>query len=230
MKEVVNMKNVRNVLWGIVLIAVGVIIALHAFGVADINIFFDGWWTLFIIIPSVIGLICERDKTWNLICLTVGVVLLLCARSVLEWGMMWKLVIPVVAVIVGIRMIFADLFKKKSVPAPAVSGNAPKGDMNASFGSEKYCYDGQVFKGADLSASFGAVACDARRAIINGDCIINANAKFGAVEILLPDNVNVVVKSEAVFGGVENKRPATTEHPFTVTVNANANFGGIEIK
>lgn len=52
MKEVVNMKNVRNVLWGIVLIAVGVIIALHAFGVADINIFFDGWWTLFIIVPA----------------------------------------------------------------------------------------------------------------------------------------------------------------------------------
>ena len=56
MKEVVNMKNVRNVLWGIVLIAVGVIIALHAFGVADISIFFDGWWTLFIIVPCTVGL------------------------------------------------------------------------------------------------------------------------------------------------------------------------------
>lgn len=224
------MKKVSRILWGIVLVVLGLLFILKICNVFTFDIFFDGWWTLFIIIPSVIGLICERDKTWNLICLTVGVVLLLCARSVLEWGMMWKLVIPVVAVIVGIRMIFADLFKKKSVPAPAVSGNAPKGDMNASFGSEKYCYDGQVFKGADLSASFGAVACDARRAIINSDCIINANAKFGAVEILLPDNVNVVVKSEAVFGGVENKRPATTEHPFTVTVNANANFGGIEIK
>lgn len=224
------MKKVSRILWGIVLVALGLLFILKICNVFTFDIFFDGWWTLFIIVPSFVGLICERDKTWNIICLAIGVILLLCARSVLDWGMMWKLAIPVVAVIVGIRMIFGDLFKKKSVPAPAVSGNASKGDMSASFGSEKFCYDGQVFEGADLSASFGAVACDARKAIINRDCVINATAKFGAVEILLPDNVNVAVKSEAVFGGVENKRPATTEHPFTVTVNANANFGGIEIK
>ena len=46
------MKKISKVLWGIVLISVGVIFALNAFGITDIEIFFDGWWTLFIIVQA----------------------------------------------------------------------------------------------------------------------------------------------------------------------------------
>mgnify|MGYP007072985634 CR=1 FL=1 len=49
------MKNLSRILWGIVLIFIGVIWGLNRTGVADINIFFDGWWTLFIIVPSAIS-------------------------------------------------------------------------------------------------------------------------------------------------------------------------------
>ena len=40
------MNNFKNVLWGIVLVIVGVIIGTNSFGLTNINIFFDGWWTL----------------------------------------------------------------------------------------------------------------------------------------------------------------------------------------
>ena len=46
------MKKAGNILWGIVLIVIGVIFALNALDITSIDIFFDGWWTLFIIIPS----------------------------------------------------------------------------------------------------------------------------------------------------------------------------------
>ena len=55
------MKKVSNILWGILLIVVGVIWALNSTGVANINIFFRGWWTLFIIVPSIIGIV-ENPK------------------------------------------------------------------------------------------------------------------------------------------------------------------------
>ena len=42
------MKKASSILWGIVLIAVGVVLALNVFNIMDINLFFDGWWTLFI--------------------------------------------------------------------------------------------------------------------------------------------------------------------------------------
>ena len=37
------MKKVNRILWGIALVAVGLILALNAFGITDLNLFFDGW-------------------------------------------------------------------------------------------------------------------------------------------------------------------------------------------
>lgn len=56
------MQKLNRILWGVVLVAVGVVFALNALHIVDINIFFDGWWTLFIIIPCTVGLITEREK------------------------------------------------------------------------------------------------------------------------------------------------------------------------
>ncbi len=49
------MKNLESIVIGLILIAIGVIIGLNTLNITDINIFFDGWWTLFIIIPSIIS-------------------------------------------------------------------------------------------------------------------------------------------------------------------------------
>ena len=67
------MKKVSSILWGIVLVAAGVILALNAFGVTSINIFFDGWLTLIIIVPCVISLFTSHDKGGSLIGICVGV-------------------------------------------------------------------------------------------------------------------------------------------------------------
>ena len=107
------MKNFGNVLWGIVFIIIGLIIGANALGIADINIFFDGWWTLFIILPCFIGLFKEREKTGNLIGLLIGIVLLLCCQNVLKFDMVWKLALPTILVIIGISFIFKDTFNHK---------------------------------------------------------------------------------------------------------------------
>ena len=43
--------KLSNILWGIVLIILGVIIGLNALDITHIDIFFKGWWTFLIIIP-----------------------------------------------------------------------------------------------------------------------------------------------------------------------------------
>lgn len=40
---------------GIVLIILGPIVGGNTLGITNINIFFDGWWTLFIIVPCFIA-------------------------------------------------------------------------------------------------------------------------------------------------------------------------------
>ena len=74
------MKKFGNILWGIVLIIIGLIIGGNALGIVNINIFFDGWWTLFIIIPCFIGLFKDDENTGSLIGILVGVALLLVNR------------------------------------------------------------------------------------------------------------------------------------------------------
>ena len=95
------MRKISKILWGIAFIFAGVIFALNAFGITDIEIFFDGWWTLFIIVPCFIGIFSEREKTGNIIGLAIGVFLLLCCQNVLDFDMLCKLAIPAIIVIIG---------------------------------------------------------------------------------------------------------------------------------
>ena len=92
----------KNKIWGIVLIILGLIFGLNALEITDIDIFFDGWWTLFIIVPCFIGLITEREKTGNLIGLLVGIALLLGCLDILEFEIIGKLIFPVILVIIGL--------------------------------------------------------------------------------------------------------------------------------
>ena len=95
------MKNIGNVLWGIVLVLVGLIIGCNALGLTNINIFFDGWWTLFIIIPCFIGLIKDNEKTGSLIGILIGVLLLLACQDIINFDILWKLALPMILVIIG---------------------------------------------------------------------------------------------------------------------------------
>ena len=99
------MKKLSSILWGILLIVLGVIFGLNALEITDIDIFFKGWWTLIIIIPCFIGVLTDESKTGNLIGLVIGVVLLLCARDILSFSMVMKLVLPVLLIVIGCGII-----------------------------------------------------------------------------------------------------------------------------
>ncbi len=100
------MKNGRNIILGIILIAVGLIIGTNALGLTSVNIFFDGWWTLFIIVPCAVGLFTNRDKAGSIIGLLIGVSLLLACRDVFEFEIMRKLAVPVIVILIGVSLIF----------------------------------------------------------------------------------------------------------------------------
>ena len=108
------MKKVSSILWGIVLVAVGLIFALNAFNVTDIDLFFDGWWTLFIIVPCTVGLFTEREKSGNIFGIVIGVLLLLACQDILDFSMVWKLMIPVVIVFVGLKLVLSGIFGNKA--------------------------------------------------------------------------------------------------------------------
>ena len=225
------MRKLSSVLWGIVLIAAGVILALNVFNITNIDVFFYGWWTLFIIVPCAIGLFTEREKTGNIIGIVIGVFLLLCCQDILSFSMLWKLLVPAIIVIIGLKLIFVGLFGNKAneiMKKLKLEGKEPKSGC-ATFSGCDLNYDGEVFEGAELTAIFGGVKCDLKNAIIEKDCAIQVSAIFGGIDILVPDNVNVKVSSNCIFGGISNKTAVHKEAP-TIYVSGTCMFGGVEIK
>ena len=222
----------KNIILGLILIILGVIIGLNTFGITSIDIFFDGWWTLFIIVPCFIGLFNDSDKTGNVIGLVIGGALLLACQGLLNFEMVWKLVVPVALVIIGVSIIFKDSIHGK-INSEISKINKSQKDIPsycATFSEQNANFENEEFKGADLTAVFGGVKCDLRQAIINSDTVIKAESIFGGVEIYVPSNVKVKIKSTPIFGGVTDKSVHNQESEHTIYINSTCIFGGVDIK
>jgi predicted membrane protein len=230
------MKRLGNVLIGFVLVALGLVFAYNAMYDPDINIFFDGWWTLFIIVPCVIGLVKGNDRKTCLIGLAIGVAFLLSERNVINSDLIIKLIFPAILIIIGVTVIFRDSIKTKiNKEIKAISERDKKLNRQnrnhvSVFSGLDLHFNGESFYGNNMTAVFGGIDCDINGALINEDVVINANAIFGGVDIYVPQDVNVKVKSTSIFGGVyKSKRPKIENAP-TVYVNAICIFGSIEVK
>ena len=227
------MKNNKNILWGIVLVIIGVIVGLNALNITNIDIFFNGWWTLFIIIPSLIGLLNEKDKTGNIIGLIIGIVLLLGVQNIIDFDLIWKLILPVIIIIVGLSLIFGNTFNNK-INKEIKKINNKKGkneEYCSTFSQQKIDFDDEEFKGASLTAVFGGITLDLRKAQINEDVVIDTTSVFGGIDIYVPDNIKIKVKSTSIFGGVDNKKIKNdNEKEHIIYINASCIFGGVDIK
>ena len=213
------MNNMKSILWGVVLVLLGVLVGTNSLGITNIDIFFDGWWSLFIIIPCFIGLFSNEDKTGNIIGLLVGVILLLGMNDILDLDKIWKLIVPSIIVIIGLSLIFKNSFNSKV--------NDKINKLNKEKNSDDNYF--AAFSGQDVTACFGGIKLDLREAIIEKDIVINASSIFGGINILVPEDVNVIVKSTSIFGGVTNKKENTNSKK-NIYINAMCMFGGVDIK
>lgn len=220
------MKNCKNIILGIILIVVGVWFGLYATGVVKVNLLFDGWWTLFIIIPSFLGLFDEDGRTGSLIGLFVGVLLLLSCQDVLNFDIVLKIIVPCVLIVTGLSFIFKGKIKTKNIENVKTVGGT---NYNATFSGQNLDFSKEEFTGTKLDAVFGGIKCDLRNAIINDDVVIEASAIFGGITILVPKDVNVKITSTSIFGGVDGKSKMDKPGK-TIYVNATCLFGGVDVK
>ncbi len=218
------MKKISTVIVGIVFIVVGVIVGLNSFGITNINIFFDGWWTLFIIIPAINGLVTDEEKTGSIIWLIIGITLLLGCQDLISFDILWKLTLPVILVFIGLSIVFNNNGKKGSK-------DTDDNEYCACFSGQTIKYDGKDFKGAEVNAIFGGITIDLTNAKVKDGAVIDATAVFGGVTILIPEDLKVEIKSTSVFGGVSDKtKNKEKKDKVTLHVNGCSIFGGVDIK
>lgn len=239
------MKNrIGSILWGLAFVVAGVGFAGNAFGVWNFNFFFDGWWTLFLIVPAVISMVQNGPHTGNIICALIGVVMLVSAQGLLDRHLVSKLLLPVVLVTVGVSILLGGRRRVTTGTAQAgmdggnAAGYAAAQDGRGGVPNYSGVFSGcdvhwpaEPFRGANITAVFGGVDLDLRDAVFEGDVVVNATTIFGGADLQVPPHVRVKVTGTPVFGGVDNRAdgPAAEGTP-VLYLNASCVFGGIDIK
>lgn len=249
--------KIGNILWGIAFIGAGIGIGGNAFGLWNFSLFFQGWWTLFIIVPCFISIIQHGFNTGNSIGLAIGVLLLLSAQNILDRHIIAKLFLPAILIIIGLAIVFGRRYHYGStkpnentnnngayasgqsasgeyVPPKADSkpnwNNSCSSDLLAVFCGNSGSFSGRECKGASCTAVFGGIDLDLRGAIITRNITVEATAIFGGVDIYVDDKVQVQYRSVPIFGGADCSVPARDASLPTIFVNCVSVFGGVDIK
>ncbi len=101
------MKNtIAKSVWGALFVLLGIALAVKAFGVIDFNIFFPGWWTLFIIVPSACGLVDRGNRAASVFGLGIGLLLLMAVQGIVDWYTFPRLIIALIFVVIGCSFLF----------------------------------------------------------------------------------------------------------------------------
>lgn len=224
------MKQTSRVMWGIVLVFLGAVYVLNILEITDINLFFKGWWTLLIIIPSFISMFTDSDKTGGIIGLTVGLMLLLGCRGYVDFRVMCKLVVPVIFIFVGLMLIFKNAFNKETnEKMKKLKNNVDMRGFSAVFSTKNDVVSMKFFDGANYTAICGTVNSDISSAFIEKDVLIKVENILGNVNISVPENVNVSVTSHSLFGGINNRVVNSDANAVTVYVKAYCLLGNAEV-
>ena len=222
----------ENVLWGLGFIIVGILVLLNALGIIEINVFFKGWWTLFIIVPCFVNIFKDNDKTASIIGTVFGILLLLAVRDIINFDLLWKILLPLVLIIIGLSLIFKDKVSDKVKDEIKKLNKNSKDEYTATFSEQDLNFDDEEFKGCELNAIFGGIKCNIKNAKLKDDVVINASSIFGGITLYVPKDVNVKVVSNSIFGGVSGNynKNKNDKKGKTIYVNATCLFGGVEIK
>ena len=100
----------------------------------------------------------------------------------------------------------------------------------AIFSGSDRVYNDESFQGSNLVAIFGGAKLNLKKAKFDKDTVIKAFTLFGGIDIIVPSDIKVKLKSGFIFGGFSDKRKNATEKgKYTIYIDAAGGFGGINI-
>lgn len=223
-------KHNQNSWVGITLIIIGFLFILDTFNIMEFGGIISDWWPAIFIIIGLIKLQ-GQDRGAGLVFVLIGALLLLTIHDIVEWNSIWRLW-PLILIFIGLSMIFKGRRTKWKLSNETTTGDEYI-HSNAVFGGSEHTVTSQNFKGGETMALFGGVELDMRQAKISADgCKIHATALFGGVEIIVPDDWNVIITGTPIFGGIDSKlrRKSDVNSSQDVHIHCTVAFGGVEIK
>jgi len=219
----------------LVVIGIGALFLLNNLNILYLH---DVWrfWPVILIAAGLAKLVdtpAACDRTNGIILVVVGALILLNTLGFLH--LRWRDVWPLILIGAGLLMLWNRLYTPASVPSAGAAGMT-EGTVNlfALFGGVERKVTTDDFLGGHVSAMFGGVDLNLRKAGIRGDsAVVDVNAMFGGVEVKVPQNWVVVWQGASIFGGFSDESahpPADAPGTKRLFVKGSAIFGGVNIK
>ena len=223
-------RNSGVLLFGLALIGVSIVMIGDFCGLWKVENF-DGWWTLFLIIPGFAGIIKSGFSFWNSALILVGAWFLVDAQSE-NWGITTEMMFAVLLLIFGIMFIGIAVKRSRASKNPLEDNEySDVVTYTAFFGGAEATNRSKELKQISLSAAFGGIKLDLSDAQFVDGAIIGADAIFGGIDIILPKGCKVKAKGLPIFGGLKNTyNESIVDGSPLIIIEYNAIFGGIDIK
>ena len=218
-----------HLVFGLIIISVGILFTLDNLGIADSERFWRFWPTT-VILVGVAKLWSSRGGVGN----PVGGVFFILAGGWLQLHYLgyidrelWNFW-PLLLVFIGTMIVYQGIRGKQArVAAEAadlISGVAILGGFKRTPRTKN-------FRGGELTAVMGGCEIDLRNAEINGDAVIDVFVMWGGIDVKVPPNWDIVVRATAVMGAVEdNSEKAPSAGPHRLTIRGFVLMGGVDIK
>jgi len=220
---------------GTILIAAGIIIFGNIYGYWHLNLFFAGWWTLFIIIPGLVGMVQGGLNFGNALMVLVGAMLLLGQQGIINHDQVFQLLFPLILIMLGVFIFIGSHNSKKTFPGRSggteQNNNEDTPNYIAAFSSNEIKNISSCLQGGSATAIMGSIILDLRSTVISSNITFNTTAMMGSVEVLVPPGVRLRVTGLPMFGSNKITKISPTDESLPlITFNCLSLFGSTEIK
>lgn len=205
-----------QIVFGLFVMALGVILGLDSLGIADAGYVIRFWPVGLVILGVTIASRGEpHARFWGFFWMLVGAWLLMRNLGVVRVGF-WQLFWPMLLVWIGGSLIRKQLQQSGHVRVDNSNGER----LFAIMSESKRRFDGKPFGGAYMTAFMGGCVLDLRRAVVQpGET--KAVDVFGIMvghEIRVPQEWNVTLDVTPILGDVKDKRmPPVAPPPLGTT-------------
>lgn len=234
----------KGLMWGIIIIGVGLVFLLDQMGVASADEVFRFFWPAVFLFFGIEGIVTGNGagKFWGTMLTLTGILFLFNALHLMHvtFAVVW----PMLIIFWGVSVLLQTMGLKPAwhyrVRRPDVFGQSNVAtsdselDYTLIFSGVKRKVLAKDLRGGKIVAVFGGFNLDLRKADMAGDEVrLHIDAVFGGGEIRVPDTWRVNVRSAAVLGAfVDETQPPYDLGPQAkrLVLTGSAVFGGVNIK
>jgi len=222
----------QGVVGGGIIVVVGLLLLLNNMHIIRVRELWD-FWPLILVVFGLARIVESRSPgslIWGGVLASIGALLFLDNLNLFSFD--FNFVWPVLLIGFGLTMLWRALERQRiRAGGQADMDTSHSSTMAAVFSGGKRRIATPDFRGVDVLALFGGYEVDLRGSRIEVDqAVIDVNAMFGGVKIMVPDEWTVNVKGFGMFGAFEDKtippRVDTNVKPQNLVITGVSIFGG----